>query len=712
MPSEQRLHPATLWFDLVKHVRRFAIPAVLVLFGASRSSGGPDGMFGRIPDGWEVWLLALLVPAVAASVLRYLTFRLLYEPNELVIRSGLFFRNERHVPFAKIQNLDAVQNVFHRLLGVVEIRVETGGGKDEEARCAQLTKMRRRVFEDDQAGRSAAAAGRSGPTSARRRGHRCCTPVPELLLCGFLGNKGNDLIGGVRCRVGVGLGMWNRLFGDGAASRGFFRDLARGFEEGQGVPLLAIGAGLVMLAALLLMVRFVSMAFAVLRLYDFRLSRVREDLRIEFGLLTRVTATIPIRRVQTITIRQGPIQRWLARASVRVETAGGGADPKSAGPSDREWLAPLIRVAALPGLLDQIVPGFDPTAVAWQPVHPRRGETEIATRRDLRCPVGDAVGWARSLRWLRSGASAGPASASNAWRTRRNCGRVTIWRRTLARAGKSIGRPHDRRSAGGNSAGRVDTSAPATSRRCRFQPGQAGRANRLAAQAAAPSDAGSDDEPDVARVAARDLITGHRTRSGSVWRRPFNRNHGDTHDWTVALGRAQRRVTGEARLSRLVWEFTKGTGCARQAGRAAGVLILRRGWGTLGAEARAPAGNSLPTDFEDPFSYNRAPVRSSTRTASAQGQLHCLETGRAYCTRPRPKPRPRIFGRASHPLIEVASSSTPAPAPVRHRARPRPRTRPGPAPKWGAATSPVRPWFTARLRLPKESRIRRRGLTI
>ena len=49
MPSERRLHPATLLFDVVKHLRAFAFPALLVWFGASQSSGGPDGMFGRLP---------------------------------------------------------------------------------------------------------------------------------------------------------------------------------------------------------------------------------------------------------------------------------------------------------------------------------------------------------------------------------------------------------------------------------------------------------------------------------------------------------------------------------------------------------------------------------------------------------------------------------------------------------------------------------------
>jgi len=151
MPSERRLHPATLLFDLAKHAKNFAVPAVLVIFGTSQSSSAPWGMSNRMPSGWEAWLLVLFVPAAIASIIRYLTFRLRYENNELVIRSGLIFRHERHVPFKRIQNVDAIQNVVHRLLGVAEVRVETGGGKEEEARLSVLPlaavhELRARVF--------------------------------------------------------------------------------------------------------------------------------------------------------------------------------------------------------------------------------------------------------------------------------------------------------------------------------------------------------------------------------------------------------------------------------------------------------------------------------------------------------------------------------------------------------------------------------------
>ena len=396
-----RLHPATLAFDIVKHVRAFALPAVLVWFGASRSTGGPDGVFGRVPVGWETWLLVLLVPAIIASVIRYMTFRLRYDARELVIRDGLLFRNERHVPFAKIQNLEAVQNAFHRLLGVVEIRVQTGGGKEDEARLSVLPKaafeeMRQYVFE----GRGEAlTVSAPGDTGALPPGMAPSTllhlPVRELLLCGFLENKGMILIGaayGIAWESGLLGGFWNRLFGEETYGRGLVRDLIIGFFEGKALPVTTVGIALGGLAVLLLLIRLISMAWAFLRLYDFRLSRVREDLRIEFGLLTRVAATIPIRRVQTITINQGPLHRWLARASVRVETAGG-QGPDAGGHRDREWLAPLIRLTALPALLDELVPGFSLEGVAWQPVHPRAFSRAVKPGL-LTAVVLDLVWWA------------------------------------------------------------------------------------------------------------------------------------------------------------------------------------------------------------------------------------------------------------------------------------------------------------------------------
>jgi len=374
MPSDVRLHPASLLFDLAKHLRNFAFPALLLLFGMSRSS--ESFPFPWLPTGGELWLLVLLVPALLASVARYLSFRLRYDADELVIRSGLLFRNERHVPFSRIQNLDAVQNVFHRLFGVVEIRVETGGGKDEEARLSVLPhvafeEMRQRVFANTAGEAQRAETGAETNVRGTVLLH---LPLGEVLLCGVLENKGLVIMGaayGALWETGFLDRFWARLFGSAEAfGRGFFRDLLASLFTGTPLPLGRVALAAAAVTGFLVFARILSMAWAFLRLFDFRLTRVDEDLRAEYGLLTRVTATIPIRRLQTITIRAGPLYRWLKRATVRVQTAGGAKSEPNA-TRDRESLAPIIRVQALPGLLGEIVPGFDLGAVTWQPVHPR-----------------------------------------------------------------------------------------------------------------------------------------------------------------------------------------------------------------------------------------------------------------------------------------------------------------------------------------------------
>ena len=276
--------------------------------------------------------------------------------------------------------MDAVQNAVHRLFSVVEVRVETGGGEEEEARLSVLPRaaldgIRSRVF-------SSRHAAPEDPGDVEHTVHAvpAAHPAPallhlnlrELLLFGFIQNKGMVVIGaafGVGWETGLLDRLTGRYFADGSLGRGFFRDLFRAVFGDGPLPVAPLWAALGGIVAFLVVVRIVSMGWALVRLYDFRLTRVNEDLPQRSGLITRVSATVPLRRVQTISIRTGLLHRWLDRASVRVETAGGAGDDSAA--HMREWLAPLIRVEALPRFLEQVLPGFDYGAVIWQGVHPR-----------------------------------------------------------------------------------------------------------------------------------------------------------------------------------------------------------------------------------------------------------------------------------------------------------------------------------------------------
>ena len=371
MRSERRLHPLAIVFDVGRQIGALAIPLILLIFGVG--SGGFDS---------EGIALVLLVPYAMVAVGRYLALRYRYEEQDLVIRSGLIFRNERHIPFDRIQNIDAVQNVLHRLFGVVEVRVHTGSGSEAEATLsavplAALDEMRAHVFarrpqpsaaEKDEA---AGAVVGVAPPPARPL---LQLDARELVLYGVIENRGLIVIAaafGLLWEAGATGGALDRVLGDEAAARGAVRSILRmvsGGAELSARSLLVVPAAVI---AFLLVSRVFSIAWALVRLQGFRLARVGEDLRTEYGLLTRVNATVPLRRIQTVTIREGLLHRLFRRASVRVSTAGGAGAGMEQAQSPREWLAPVIAREAVPALLAEMLPGLTFAGVQWERVHPR-----------------------------------------------------------------------------------------------------------------------------------------------------------------------------------------------------------------------------------------------------------------------------------------------------------------------------------------------------
>ena len=189
MASERRLHPASFFFALGGHAKQLLLPGVFVLVSARSGRGN-----------WETWAMVFIVPFAIAAAVRVLSYRYRFDEGELVVRTGFIFRNERHIPYRRIQNVDAVQNLLHRALGVADVRIETGGASEGEAvmRVVSLgafRELRDRVFEGRTAigaDATAGAAGGSGvvqapaeggATARARRHKRSCTCRFAKLSC-------------------------------------------------------------------------------------------------------------------------------------------------------------------------------------------------------------------------------------------------------------------------------------------------------------------------------------------------------------------------------------------------------------------------------------------------------------------------------------------------------------------------------------------------
>lgn len=249
-------------------------------------------------------LLALAV-SVGYAVAYHRRFE--YEPTEdtFDVSWGVFTRRDREIPYHRIQNVSISRNLLHRLVGIAEVRVETAGADETEIHLqyvseAEARRLQETITERKRDGAPEGPTPPSGrPTTAR--GERLFTITgTELALLGV-----------------VSFDVRTAVFIVFAATVLDPRTLTEVFVA---VPVVALAP--VAVVVLYLAMATVSGIVAVTNYYGFRLDRLGEELRYERGLLRRFGGSIPLEKIQSLTVDENVLARWIGYASLVIETAG------------------------------------------------------------------------------------------------------------------------------------------------------------------------------------------------------------------------------------------------------------------------------------------------------------------------------------------------------------------------------------------------------
>ncbi len=343
---DQHLHPWSWLFVLVQQLKQFLLPLiVLVVFG---------GRDGSRDDYDNIATLVVIAILVGVSLMRYLTYRYRIGSDGLSIRSGLFSRNRREIPFARIHNVVVHQSLLHRMFGVAELRLESAGGAKPEAQM--------RVLRLDQAlALEHLVRQRGQNTPQQQHGTVASTtlltlPPGEIARLGLISNRGMIAMAatiGAAYQVFPQEMVANAIKSYGRQVFGFASHLHMGWL-----------AGLITAASLLLWaiagLRLLSIALAALQYHGFRLSESERRLTVERGLLARVRTSAARRRIQSWTLREGVLHRWFNRRSLNIDTAVVEAHGEQ-GRSIRE-LVPLATPDTCDTLVRHMLPG-----VQWPP---------------------------------------------------------------------------------------------------------------------------------------------------------------------------------------------------------------------------------------------------------------------------------------------------------------------------------------------------------
>ena len=313
-----KLHPLSVPYRALS--RGASVGFTFVFLGLSLSGAGDL----PIPFAGPA-LVALAVIGVAATALWQVAYyrRFAYELTDdgLEIASGVLSRRNREIPLRRVQNVDISRNVVQRALGLAALDVETAGGGATEAslRYVGYDEAKRLQREIQHRKRGGNGDSVSPPDAAERE----AASVEEA-------EEHEDLL--FELRVGE-LALLSVLSFDlrylsllafGPAALPF----VPGFAE------LAFVGGLMLLAVLVVSLWAISAAVTFARYYGFRLAKVGDELRYERGLLQRYDGSIPLAKVQTLTLESNVLMRRFGYATLAVETAGYGPGQTPSGGSE------------------------------------------------------------------------------------------------------------------------------------------------------------------------------------------------------------------------------------------------------------------------------------------------------------------------------------------------------------------------------------------
>jgi len=359
-----RVSPLSIAVQGVRALASAIIPAAFILFGAASQSGE---MAAIAP-----WVIPILLAVIALNLvppwLGWYRLRYRIGQSDVRLEQGIISRAARSVPYDRIQDVSLEQKLIPRLLGLVEVKFETGaGGKDElklayvrEEEGERLREVVRALVEGADAETAPAREGEAAPSFESGRADAApAASAAENRLLFAMGPRRLFTYGLFNFSLvifAVLLGAAQQLefllpFDIWEYIGSWFAE-ARYAEAGGYIEGMGMGARIAGLAYLLFGIVVVGMASGVVKTFiadwGFRLDRTAKGFRRRRGLLTRTDVVMPVHRVQALVLSTGIIRRrfgWHGLSFISLAQDTGSANHDVAPFARLVEIAPIAREA-------------------------------------------------------------------------------------------------------------------------------------------------------------------------------------------------------------------------------------------------------------------------------------------------------------------------------------------------------------------------------
>lgn len=422
MNERRTLHPAYILFGVLSILKGF-LPLIIIYL--IRGFNGKELEWYWYAGGGVLLLLFVLI-----SYLQWRRFGFWLEQDRIIIRTGVLFREEKTIYYSRIHSVNIEQPLIQRLLGVVQLKIETPGGnkkadgilhtlKMEEAnRIKQLLRGgpaqaqqdgnrdfagevdtdQRAVLAGAFAGEQADSASSAGAAAiegyqAMPRSERAVTASetshaadsPDAIVRLDAGKlfqaAATSLNFGLAAAFIGGLYSFADDFLDLLLPDHFFEDIVKdSINTMPNIVLIVVVAILIIGFAWVL-----SILLYILKYSGFTLRRDGKQVSLSYGLLEKKSILFDPNNVQAVIVNESWLRQPFGYSEVKLQVV-------SSDKNEQLMLHPFIKFADIQALLDGFVPGMNVHSACRMALSPRKALIYY-----LRIPIIIALGICAAL---------------------------------------------------------------------------------------------------------------------------------------------------------------------------------------------------------------------------------------------------------------------------------------------------------------------------
>jgi putative membrane protein len=296
----ERTHVLGLLVSFVTGLPQLFFPILAVLFGTGSRNK---------PELIPVVIFAVLLVSLLFRWIAWLRFRFYLDEDDIRIEQGIVNRTVRSIPYDRIQDVSIEEKPLARLLGLGEVKFESGGGEGDDAKLSFVLMDRAEALRETVRERklgTIADMAQAAPADMREQPPVFAMDNDRLVTLGLYSFSLVifAVLGGLAQQFDFLLPF------DFWEIKGWI-----GIAEDNGVTIDGISRGaqiigaVFALAALVVIGVLTGIIRTVLKEYGFRLDRTERGFRRRRGFLTRTDVVMPVNRVQAANIVTGPIRK-------------------------------------------------------------------------------------------------------------------------------------------------------------------------------------------------------------------------------------------------------------------------------------------------------------------------------------------------------------------------------------------------------------------